>query len=119
MTAFRLISPASRAALLMVAGSALIAAPLLMQLNAAPMVAGMLIGAMAVALGLAGTDSEGRGTLPLSAQAEYDVGLGFGLLAAAGLFWTAGEHEALALFAAAGVTALVTTSITRYTPGRS
>lgn len=119
MTVFRLISPDSRAALLMVAGSGLIAAPFIMQLETAVIVSGMLIGAMAVALGLAGTGSEGRGTLPLSAQAVYDRGLALGLLLAAGLFGLAGEPEALALFAAAGVAALVTTAITRYSTGHA
>lgn len=114
MTVLRLISPASRAGVLVVAGSALVAAPLLLQLGTAPIVSGILVGILAIALGLAGTDNEGRGTLPLSAQAVYDRGLAVGLLLSAGLFALAGETQAMLLFAAAGLAALIVTSITRY-----
>lgn len=114
MTVLRLISPAFRAGLLMVAGTGLIAAPLLMGLGTAAIVTGMVLGAVAVALGLAGTESEGRGTLPVSAQAVYDRGLALGLLAIAVLFALSDELGAVAVFAAAGVAGLVVTSITRY-----
>jgi hypothetical protein len=114
MSSLRLISQALRAALLMVAGSALIAGPLLMGLDAAPIVAGVLVGSLAVALGLAGTEPGARGSLPLSAQAVYDRGLALGLILASGIFAVAGQLEAMALFAAAGIAALVMTSVTRY-----
>ncbi len=114
MTVLRLISPAFRAGLLLVAGTGLIAAPLLLGLGSAAIVTGMVLGAAAVALGLAGTDSEGRGTLPVSAQAVYDRGLSLGLLGVAVPFALAGELGAVAVFAAAGVAGLVVTSITRY-----
>ena len=65
-------------------------------------------------LGLAGTEPGGRGTLPLSAQAVYDRGLALGLLLSAGIFAAAGQIEATALFAAAGIAALAMTSVTRY-----
>jgi hypothetical protein len=114
MTVLRLISPAFRAGLLTVAGSALIAAPLLLQLGTAAIVTGTITGALAVALGLAGTEAEGRGTLPVSAQAIYDRGLALGLLVVAVIFGIADEPDAALLFAAAGVGALVVTTITRY-----
>jgi hypothetical protein len=114
MTLLRLISPAFRAGLLLAAGSGLMAAPLLLELGTAAIVTGTLIGALTVALGLAGTEAEGRGTLPVSAQAVYDRGLALGLLLVAGIFGLAGETEALLVFAIAGFGALVVTSITRY-----
>ena len=109
-----MISHALRAALLVVAGTALIGGPFLMGLDPAPLVTGVLVGTLAIALGLAGTEPGGRGTLPLSAQAVYDRGLVLGLLLSAGIFGVAGEPEAMGLFAAAGIAALVMTSVTRY-----
>jgi hypothetical protein len=110
----RLISHALRAALLTVAGSALIAVPFLMGLDAAPLVTGVLIGTLAIALGLAGTEPGSRGSLPLSAQLVYDRGLALGLLLSAGIFGFAGQLEAMVLFAGAGVAALLMTAVTRY-----
>jgi hypothetical protein len=109
-----LISHSLRAALLVVAGSALIAVPLLVGSGAAPIVTGVLLGTLAIALGLAGTEPGGRGTLPLSAQAVYDRGLALGLLLSAGIFGVAGEPAAMVLFAGAGLAALLMTAVTRY-----
>ncbi len=106
MSSKHVISHALRAGLLMVAGSALIAGPFLLGLDAAAIVTGVLVGTLAIALGLAGTEPGGRGTLPLSAQAVYDRGLALGLLLSAGIFAAAGQIEAMGLFAAAGIAAL-------------
>jgi hypothetical protein len=92
----------------------LIVAPLFLGLAPAAIVTGMVVGAVAVALALAGTDANGRGTLPLSAQAVYDRGLALGLMVTALIFGLAGELSAVLLFATAGLGALVVTSITRY-----
>ena len=80
MTIARLISPALRSGLLMAAGTALIGVPFALGLGAAAIVTGVAIGVIIVALALAGTAPSGRGTLPVSAQAVYDRGIGFGLL---------------------------------------
>jgi hypothetical protein len=77
----------------------------------------VLVGALAIALGLAGTEPGSRGSLPLSAQAVYDRGLALGLILSAGLFALFGQFEAMGLFAAAGVAAAVMTSVTRYSAG--
>jgi hypothetical protein len=114
MGSSHVISHSLRPALLVVAGSALIAAPFLMGLGAAPLVTGVLVGTLAIALGLAGTEPGGRGALPLSAQAVYDRGLAIGLLLSAGIFGVAGEPEAMVLFAGAGLAALFMTAVTRY-----
>jgi hypothetical protein len=91
--------------------------PFALGLDAAPLVTGVLIGSLTIALGLAGTEPGSRGSLPLSAQAIYDRGLALGLLASAGLFALYGELQAAALFASAGLAALVTTTVTRYSAG--
>jgi hypothetical protein len=109
-----LISHSLRPALLTAAGSALIGVPFLMGLDAAALVTGVLVGTLAIALGLAGTEPGGRGTLPLSAQAVYDRGLALGLLLSAAIFGFAGEPAAMVLFAGAGLAALFTTVVTRY-----
>jgi|RhiMetStandDraft_4_1073278.scaffolds.fasta_scaffold327411_2 hypothetical protein len=111
------IHHALRAGLLVAAGSALIGVPFLLGLNAAPLVAGVIIGALTVALGLAGTEPGARGSLPMSSQAAYDRGLALGLIVSAALFGLFGEFEALALFALAGLAALITISVTRYSAG--
>ena len=106
-----------RAALLMVAGAALIAGPFALGLEAPAIGTGVLVGVAAVALGLAGTEPGARGSLPLSAQAAYDRGLALGLMLAALAFALTGQPAAMALFAAAGVAALVMTAVTRYSAG--
>lgn len=101
----------------MAAGSALIFGPFLLGLDAAPLVTGVIVGSLAMALGLAGTEAGGRGSLPLSAQAVYDRGLGTGLVLSAGLFALFGEYAAMGLFAGAGIAALAMTAVTRYSAG--
>jgi hypothetical protein len=117
MSRSRLISHALRAGLLVAAGSALIAGPFLLGLDAAPLVTGVIVGALAIALGLAGTEPGTRGSLPLSTQAVYDRGLALGLILSAGIFALYGELAAMGLFAGAGLAALVMTSVTRYSAG--
>ena len=114
MTIARLISPALRSGLLMAAGTALIGVPFAVGLDAAAIVTGMTVGVLVVALALAGTATDGRGTLPVSAQAVFDRGVAFGLLIVAAVFGFAGDLGASLLFATAGLSALVITSITRY-----
>jgi hypothetical protein len=67
MTVVRLIPLALRSGLLMLAGAALIAAPFALGLGAAALVVAVGVGGIMVALAVAGTDSSGRGTLPVSA----------------------------------------------------
>jgi hypothetical protein len=114
MSRTHLISHALRSGLLVVAGSALIGVPFILGLEAAPLVTGVLVGSIAIALGLAGTEPGARGSLPLSTQAVYDRGLALGLILSAGLFALFGQWEAMGLFAVAGIAALITTSVTRY-----
>jgi hypothetical protein len=110
----RPISPAFRSGLLTVVGTGLIVAPLFLELAAAAIVTGVVIGAVTVALALAGTDSGSRGTLPVSAQAVFDGWLALGLMVTALIFGLAGDTEALLVFTLAGLGATIVTSITRY-----
>ena len=114
MTILRLISPALRSALMLATGLALIAVPLFIGLEAAAVTTALVVGVLMVALALAGTETSGRGTLPVSAQAVYDRGLAVGLMAVAALFGLSGEPSATVLFATAGIATLIVTAITRY-----
>ena len=96
------------------AGAALIAMPMALALSAAAMVTGIAVGILAMSLGIAGTDSQGRGSLSMGAQAVYDRVLSLGLLAAAVIFGLAGDRASLALFGAAGVAILAVAATTRY-----
>jgi hypothetical protein len=119
VTLARLISPATRSGLLIGAGTALILLPFAIGLSMAAVVTGVVIGVIGVALGLAGTDSHGRGTLPVSAQAIYDRGLALGLLGAAILFGLSGEDTAVIVFGAAGAGALLMAVTTSYSVSTS
>jgi hypothetical protein len=114
MTVLRLISPGARAGLLVAAGVGLIAGPALLGAGSAALITGLVLGALTIELGVAGTATEGRGTLPISAHAVYDRVLALGLFLAALIFGLTGEADAAPVFAAAGALALVVTSITRY-----
>jgi hypothetical protein len=117
MSRSSVIHHAVRSGLLVFAGSALIGVPFMLGLDAAPLVTGVIVGALTIGLGLAGTEPGARGSLPLSTQAAYDRGLALGLLLSAGLFALFGELEAMALFGLAGLAALIVTSVTRYSAG--
>jgi hypothetical protein len=114
MTMLRPISPALRSALIMTAGLALIAAPFLIGLEAAAVTTGVAVGVVMVAVALAGTETTGRGTLPVSAHAVYDRGIAIGLMVVAAIFGLSGEPAAALVFAAAGIATLAVTAVTRY-----
>jgi hypothetical protein len=98
----------------MAVGTWIMIAPIGFALGAAPGVFGVIVGALCVALALAGTESTGRGTIPLSAQAVYDRGLALGLVLSGVAFGVAGALGAMALFGITGVAALLVSALTRY-----
>ena len=109
------LNTALRSGLLVAAGAALMVAPLPLGLGFAAAVTGLVVGTLAIALGLTGTAPDGRGTLPLSAQAVYDRGLALGLMIAAVAFGLADQDAALTFFGGAGLTVLAVATSTRYT----
>ena len=114
MTTSRHLTLAMRSALLMTVGLGLIVAPFPLGLGTSALVTGVLIGTLMVALALAGTESSGRGTVPVSAHADYDRGIALGLVLAAAVYAIAGQLEAALLFGIAGAAALILTTLTRY-----
>jgi hypothetical protein len=99
-------------------GAVLMFAPVATSMDAGPLVAGFGAGILAIALGLAGTADEGRGTLSLTAQALYDHTLAFALLVLALVFGLEKDPTALAFFGGAGLLTLVVTAVTRYADPR-
>ena len=116
MAQTRYILPALRSAALVALGTALILAPLPLDLGPAALITGMFAGTLAVALALAGTASDGRGTLPRSALAAYERGLGAGVVLAGLAFGLAGNPAALGFFAAVGLVSLTVSTVTRLRP---
>jgi hypothetical protein len=114
MTVLRLIPIGLRSSLLMLAGTGLIAAPFVLGFGPAALVTAVGLGGIVVAVALAGTDTSGRGTLPVSAHAAYDRAIALGLLLTALVFGAADQSEAALVFWIAGAAALIVTSITRY-----
>lgn len=108
------ISPDTRAALLVTAGSVLLLTPFPIGLAAAAVAAAAVIGALLIGLGLAGTANSGRGTIPLSAHRAYDQGIGTGLVLGALVFAVAGDALAAAMFAAVGLALWAVSVATRY-----
>ena len=97
------------------AGTALFVLPFALELGSAAIVFGIAAGMFAMGLGIAGTATDGRGTIPLTAHAVYDRGLAFGLLLAGVMFGFADQKAALAIFAGAGLAQLLVSTLTRYT----
>src|SRR5215213_7119046 len=114
MTLVRLISPSLRSALVTAVGALLMVLPLVTWMSPDVVLTGLFIGGLGMSLGLAGATSQGRGTLPVSAQAVYDRGFAFGLLAVGALYGALGDQMALLLFGASGIAVLVVTVTTRY-----
>jgi hypothetical protein len=114
MSVSRLFSPALRSGLVLTVGAVLIVAPVPLGMSQAAAATGLAVGVLAIALGLAGSADSGRGTLPVSAQASYDAGLGAGLLFAAVAFGLAGELASAAFFGGLGMATLAITGSTRY-----
>ena len=113
----RLLSPGLRAGLLVAIGSALFAVPFAIGLSLPAVGTGVVIGVLAIGLGLAGTAPEGRGTIPISAHAVYDAGLAAGLALTAIAFAAYGEAGAAIFFFATGIVQLALSATTRYTTG--
>lgn len=115
MTFARLISSDTRAGILVAVGTALLLAPFALGLSVAAIAAGVMIGVVTVGLGLAGTATSGRGTVPVTTHMVYDQGLAAGLLLGGGIFLLASEPVAAVVFGVAGLIQLVVGGITRYT----
>ena len=113
------VSYALHAALELITAVALIGVPFAIGLSLDATITAGVIGIALFGLAVSATDSDGRGTLPISAHATYDAALAFVLVGAAVVFGVAGELPALALLLAAGIAQLTLNGFTRYAPSRA
>ena len=112
------VSFALHAALELITAVALIAVPFAIGLSIDATITAGIIGIILFGLAVSATDSDGRGTLPISAHATYDAAVALVLVGAAIVFGLAGEAPALALLLSAGIAQLVLNGFTRYSPSR-
>jgi len=112
------VSYALHAALELVTATALIAVPFAIGLSLDATITAGVIGLILFGLAVSATDSEGRGTLPISAHATYDAAVALVLVGAAIVFGIAGEVPALVFLLLAGIAQLILNGFTRYSPSR-
>ncbi len=113
MTALRLVPLPLHSALEMMLGLLLMVAPFVLGTSAAGMVLGVVVGSLVVGLALQALDTGPRGALPVSAHHAADFGMALGMGGAA-LVLTSVDNIAAILFAAAAVTQMALTLVTRY-----
>jgi hypothetical protein len=109
---------ALHAAIELVTATALIGVPFAIGLSLDATITAGVVGVALFGLAVSATESEGRGTLPISAHATYDAAVALVLVGAAIVFGFAGELPALALLLTAGIAQLTLNGLTRYSPSR-
>ena len=110
------VSYALHAALELITAVALLSVPFAIGLSLDATITAGVIGIILFGLAVSATDSDGRGTLPISAHATYDAAVALVLVGAAVVFGVIGETPALALLLAAGIAQLTLNGFTRYAP---
>ena len=106
------------AALELITATALIGLPFAIGLSLDATITAGVLGIVLFGLAVSATDTEGRGTLPISAHATYDAAVALVLIGAALVFGLAGEVPALVFLLAAGIAQLTLNGFTRYSPSR-
>ena len=104
------------AAIELFTASVLIAVPFAIGLSLDATITAVVLGTVLFGLAVSATESEGRGTLPISAHATYDAAVALVLVAAGIVFGLAGETTALVFLLAAGIAQLTLNGLTRYSP---
>jgi hypothetical protein len=106
------------AALELITATALIFLPFAIGLSLDATITAGALGVVLFGLAVSATDTEGRGTLPISAHAAYDAAVALVLIGAALVFGVAGEAPALVFLLTAGIAQLTLSGFTRYSPSR-
>ena len=114
MTALRLISLPTHAALEMLTGLVVMAAPFVLGFSPAGLVVSVMLGAVIFGLALTAIPREGRHT-PVSAHFAYDRGIALGLLGGALVLAIGGDAIAAAFLGGASIVQAVLNLSTRYT----
>ena len=110
MTAFRLISLPTHAAIELLAGFALMALPLVLGASVAGSAAAFIAGAILVGVAF----GKAVESVPVRRQHDTDWGIVFGLLGAALVLGIGGEPIAMLVFTGAAVVQLSLNLVTRY-----
>ena len=113
MTALRLISLPTHAALEMAGGFVLMAAPFLLGFSPAGLVVSVALGALIVGLALSAVPVEGR-SVPIAAHFAYDRGIAIGLLGGALVLGLADDVAASLFLASAALVQVLLNVTTRY-----
>ena len=113
MTALRLISLPTHAAIELAFGLSVMAAPFLLGFSAAGLIVTVLLGALIVGLAFSAIPVEGRATR-ISAHFAYDRAVGVGLLGGALVLGIAGDVAATIFLAAAALSQAFLNLTTRY-----
>jgi hypothetical protein len=113
MTALRLISLPTHAALELAVGLFVMAVPFLLGFSAAGLVVSVALGALIVGLAFSAIPFEGR-SVAISAHFAYDRGIAFGLLGGALVLGLAGDSAASLFLAAAALAQALLNVSTRY-----
>jgi len=110
---------ALHAALELITAVALLAVPFAVGLSVDATITAGALGVLLFGLAVSATDSDGRGTLPISAHATYDAAIALVLVGAAVVFGVVGETPALVLLLSAGIAQLTLNGFTRYAPSHA
>ena len=114
MSLTRIMPLAARSSLLIALGTAVLLAPAALLLTPAAIVTGLFAGVVAIGIGIAGTATHGRGTIPIRAHKAYDRGLTAGFALAAVALALAGDGLAAGIFSAAAAAQLLISTNTSY-----
>jgi hypothetical protein len=114
MTAFRLISLSAHAAVELLIGVALLAAPFVLGFGAAGTLIALVIGALTVGVALGAAVADMGPSFDIAAHYAFDVGIAIGLVGAALALAITGDASAAGVFAGAAIAQLALTLTTRY-----
>jgi hypothetical protein len=115
MTALRLIPLPIHAALELVIGMFIVAAPFLLGFGLPAAVVAVAIGALITGVALAGTvDERGASAVPVSALYAFDYGIAIGLVGAGAVLGLAGDPRAALTLTIIGCAQLLLNVTTRY-----
>lgn len=118
MTLARLLPLHIHGALEAVFALVVMAAPFALGFEATAMVASVTLGALMLSVVLATSAGE-ESLFPISIHAQLDAAFALAMTSAAVGFAIAGDATATVFLAASGVTLILLTSLTRYSPGQA
>ena len=102
------------AAIELALAASLILLPYAIGLSSSAVMVGIAVGGVLAGLAISGSESSGRGTIPLSAHVVYDWAIAIGLICAGIVLGFVSGPAALIIFLAAGAAELALSASTSY-----